>query len=262
MSYPWTVYKTWVTGEVLTASDLNQSLQTVITNSVPASIDDTSTNLAAMQVTRDPYPAASPSLAVTLAEEVQSLRYVMAQITGQAQWYIDPTTDLTLLAPKAGPTFTGTATFATVDVNTLFKGKGTVSADSADAGDIGEYVESNQTATVNAPTSTQLGDLTSISLTAGDWDVTGNVSWTENGSTTTVVEGGISVTTGNSATGLTYGVNRFQAEPATAAHDINIPVTSYRINVSSTTTVYLKFSATFSAGTPKAYGSIRARRRR
>ncbi len=151
---------------------------------------------------------------------------------------------------------------ATIEATTLLKGKGTATNDDAAAGYIGEYIESNQTSTVNAPTSTQLGDLTSISLTAGDWYVTGNVSWTLNGATATVVDGGISVTSGNSATGLTFGVNRFQGSLPVAAFDSNIPIASYRLSLSATTTVYLKYSSTYTGGPPKGYGSLRAERRR
>lgn len=138
---------------------------------------------------------------------------------------------------------------------------GTQTNDSANTGKIGEYKESNQTST-NFPATTVFGDLTSISLTAGDWDVTGSVGATLNGATMTAYSVGISTTTGNSTTGLTYGVNRFDGITPTANGDSAVVVADYRVSLASTTTVYLKYQATFSAGTPKAYGSIRARRMR
>ena len=89
MAYPWTAYKTWTTGEVLTAADLNNSFSSVITNSIPANIDDYSTNSTVMQTTTDPYPAAAVSLATALSGELERLRYVVKQITGKSQWYVD-----------------------------------------------------------------------------------------------------------------------------------------------------------------------------
>lgn len=89
MAYPWTAYKTWTTGEVLTAADLNNSFSTVITNSIPANIDDYSANSTVMQTSTDPYPAAAVSLATSLSGELERLRYIVKQITGKSQWYVD-----------------------------------------------------------------------------------------------------------------------------------------------------------------------------
>jgi hypothetical protein len=113
MAYPWTVYKTWTTGEILTAADLNSSMTQPISNSIPSSIDDYSANNAQMQSTADPYPAGVESLASTIAGELERLRYVIAQITGETQWYIDP--DVTLANIMSGSTsFAGTKNFTGV----------------------------------------------------------------------------------------------------------------------------------------------------
>jgi hypothetical protein len=53
-------------------------------------MDDYSTNAAQMKTVTDPYPASAESLATSLAGELERIRYVIKQITGQAQWYIDP----------------------------------------------------------------------------------------------------------------------------------------------------------------------------
>ena len=81
---------TVVTGQTITASERNNEHDNHINNATPTGIDDASSNLAAMQTTADPYPASSESLATDLAGELQRLRYLIAQLTGQAQWYIDP----------------------------------------------------------------------------------------------------------------------------------------------------------------------------
>jgi len=87
--------KTWV-AEVLTFADLNAEFNNILTNLTPAGVDDASTNAAAMQTTADPYPGGVASLPTSLEGELQRIRYLLAQITGEANWYVDP--DITLAA--------------------------------------------------------------------------------------------------------------------------------------------------------------------
>ena len=83
-------HTTRASGLTLTANIYNTDHQNHINNHNPEQMDDYSTDATEMQTTTDPYPAAAPSLATTLAEDLERLRYVMKQITGEAQWYIDP----------------------------------------------------------------------------------------------------------------------------------------------------------------------------
>ena len=145
--------------------------------------------------------------------------------------------------------------------------KGTAAADSAQAGSVGEVI----TATVATGSSISLTTITSanvtnIALTAGDWDVWGCVCFTL-GSTTTMgyLSGGINTTSAtlplNNA-----GVARQVGNGTNATTDVTmdpvLTVMPIRINVSSTTTVYLVARAKFGTSTCKAYGTIYARRRR
>lgn len=82
--------KTVTDGETILAADWNAEFDNVLTNLYPAKIDDASSNDAAMQTVADPYPASAISLATSLAEELHRLRYLVKQITGESQWYIDP----------------------------------------------------------------------------------------------------------------------------------------------------------------------------
>lgn len=66
----------------------------IINNLLPAKLDDYSVNNAQMDSTSDPFPGASQSLATTLAKELEHIRFILEQITGEANWYIDPDTDL------------------------------------------------------------------------------------------------------------------------------------------------------------------------
>jgi hypothetical protein len=116
------------------------------------------------------------------------------------------------------------------------------------AGFIGEQITNSATAVSlsNAIAKT----ITSISLTAGVWDVSGSVFFFNNG-VTTVLQAGISTTNntmpiGNAGVDFTY--NTPQGGTTTGwVTTLIVPVK--RILLSSTTTVYLIGSATFSTGT-------------
>lgn len=138
--------------------------------------------------------------------------------------------------------------------------KGTTTNDSAASGYIGEYVESVistfQTITNNVTSQ----NLTSISLTAGDWDVTGMVTFTINGSNIDMCYAGISLYSGSTDTDRVQGKNWLQTREPNVYVNTSVTIANYRISISSTTTVYLKVYAEFTSGNPKALGTISARR--
>lgn len=155
--------------------------------------------------------------------------------------------------------------FATGGIKAMYIGatqacylKGTSTNDDPAAGYYGEYIESVVTNRTTYPTSTQWGDLTSISLTAGDWDVTATLLQDTGIPTASSI--GISTTTGNSITGLVPGNNYLNCVLSTAGNDGGGCVPSYRMSLGSTTTVYLKIWTTYSSTAPKARGRISARR--
>ena len=141
---------------------------------------------------------------------------------------------------------------------------GTNKNDSAASGYIGEYISS--TVTYASPvtiTSTNISqDITSISLTAGDWDVWGSVGTVSAGTTTTSSAGGWTSTT--SATQPSYPNNgsMFSLDGITAggSHNILMPTGVQRISIASTTTVYLSAFVSFAVSTMQACGFIGARR--
>lgn len=138
---------------------------------------------------------------------------------------------------------------------------GSTTNDSAAAGIVGEYVVSAVSTAANVPgATTAWGDLTSISLTAGDWNVTGCVYVSLNSATCTLASAGISTTTGNASTGLNLGDNYFigPAPTSTIGSDFQIP--EYRLSLAATTTVYLKANCTYSAGNPQSVCRLSARR--
>jgi len=103
--------KTWI-AEVLTASDLNAEFDNIINNLDPDGIDDASATEGAMQAVADPYPASVSSLATNLRGEFQRLRYLIKQITGEAQWYIDPDVSLATI-------FSTYTTLANIQANAM-----------------------------------------------------------------------------------------------------------------------------------------------
>lgn len=142
-------------------------------------------------------------------------------------------------------------------------GKGTATNDSAAAGYIGEYISSTVLSGAGVSlTSVAAANVTSISLSAGDWDVWGSVGFTPAGSTVTTNQGGwISTTSATLPTVPNGGAEVFNAPIQTAGAASNLlPVGLMRLNISGTTTVYLSAFAQFSVSTETAYGFIGARR--
>ncbi len=138
---------------------------------------------------------------------------------------------------------------------------GTITNDNANAGYVGEYTSSAVAAgSAVALTTNVTANVTSISLTAGDWDVTGIVQYTP-GATTSVTQ----LTQGSSSTSATLGAQGSFSKFVTAASVLtavdpawNLPAT--RFSLAATTTIYLVSAATFTVSTLSAYGIIRARR--
>lgn len=140
--------------------------------------------------------------------------------------------------------------------------KGTTTNDNAAAGNIGESISSIVAvgAAVSLTTNT-IANVTSISLTAGDWDISGIVQFHPDVNTSvTNLVGSISATT------ATLDIsNRFVHRTAalvTGGLDFayGIPVT--RISLASPTTIYLTTFSLFTVSTLTAYGQIYARRAR
>ena len=143
---------------------------------------------------------------------------------------------------------------------------GTTTNDSADAGYFGEVLSSSvaQSGAVALAT-TVTSDIFSLDLTAGDWDVFGQVGFT-GGGTTTILDYGISLTSAtlpaNDVLAVpTGGEIRGSSTQNIVAADVTFAIYS-RVSVASSTTHFLVANATFAVGAVSAYGSIFARRSR
>jgi len=94
--------KVWSDDEDVTASDLNDEFDNILDNLIPTLIEDFSANASQMKSTVDPGEVGTESLATTLAGELQRLRFIIAEITGEDEWYESPSTSLAGLANAIG----------------------------------------------------------------------------------------------------------------------------------------------------------------
>lgn len=136
--------------------------------------------------------------------------------------------------------------------------KGTIAADNANAGSVGEFITA--TGTSVALTSSTPANVTSISLTAGDWDVFGGFQFTGASSAVSSAQScGISTTSATfGGAGTFSGIGWSTAANGGFAG----PTPTLRFNVSTTTTVFLVAQANYTPGTVSVSGTINARRRR
>lgn len=146
--------------------------------------------------------------------------------------------------------------------------QGTSTNDNAIAGDVGEFVTSTVAsgAAVSITTATPV-NITSISLTAGDWDIDGIIDFLPAATTSitqlvtavSLTANTLSTQPGGSGLGTDPLVTWNQAASVPAAV-VGLATATIRLSIAATTTVYLVASANFTVSTMTGYGTIRARR--
>jgi hypothetical protein len=141
--------------------------------------------------------------------------------------------------------------------------QGVVDGTTASQGYVGEAVQSFvAVGSAVALTTATAANVTSISLTPGDWDVDGNVNFTATSATTAA--GGV-FSSAVSTTSATLSVDGTESNDlpgplTTTSFKMSVTVPRKRLSLTTTTTVYLVGLASFSAGTVGGYGAISARR--
>lgn len=171
-------------------------------------------------------------------------------------------TNLFASPPSIGNSTPGTGAFTTLSSTGNFTPSqtngivGTTTNNNANAGSVGEHVTA--TGTGIALSTGVSANITSISLTAGDWELNGSTAFLPAAGTTIA-----GITTGISTTSATLPVVPFSAQiQATLTTGLNQGLTapSQRFSLSGTTTVFLVANAGFGTSTMTATGTIRARR--
>lgn len=159
----------------------------------------------------------------------------------------------------------GTGNILSVAGVALSKGQypGEPSTGSATAGNVGEYVESViVSGSAVALTTATPRNLTSISLTAGDWDISMSANFLPAATTNaTVMLASISTTTGTAdLTSGRFSQFALSSGVVTAGLNFTVPMPAVRFSLSATTTIFAVVSANFTVSTNSAWGIIHARR--
>lgn len=139
---------------------------------------------------------------------------------------------------------------------------GTNTNNAAAAGQIGEVISANVVAASAAALTSAVGaTVASIALTAGDWDVSGEV-WFSGTGTPNSLHGGINAVAATLPTDSSGATARHSVNTPFNAGAINVlPLRSCRVLLAAPATYYLVAEAGFT-GAVSAYGNIVARRRR
>jgi hypothetical protein len=138
---------------------------------------------------------------------------------------------------------------------------GVITNSNAAAGIVGEYITSSVASGSAVSLTTNVAiNITSISLTAGDWDVFGAIGLLPGVTTSlTFISGGQSSTSATLGALGTFFSHSIAAVVPGAVGQVS-PIPTTRVSLAATTTIYLVFSGTFTLSTLGAYGVISARR--
>lgn len=146
---------------------------------------------------------------------------------------------------------------------------GTTTNNSVNAGGVGELLTTTVAVGSAVALTTATGaNIASVSLTAGDWDVSVTADFTPAATTSiTVLQAGLGTTTAvllTQAGGGGVGTDPLASviQPATVpgAGPITLDAGPIRVLLSGTTTIFFVANCTFTVSTLSAYGTIRARR--
>ena len=145
---------------------------------------------------------------------------------------------------------------------------GVATNSNAAAGDVGEYVDATLLrSSATGQTSGATTNVVSISLTAGDWDVSAMVNW-RTAASTTAFNMGISTTSATLGGGDTFASSNADGNSQVtmtgmsinSSNDFCMTLPPVRVKLASTTTIYLCQSSNGAANKPNGYLSARRAR--
>jgi len=142
--------------------------------------------------------------------------------------------------------------------------KGVADGSNAAAGEIGQYISSSiPSSSAVSLSSGSPSNVTSVSLTAGDWDCAGVLNFYPAASTTQTVNlGGLNTVSATLPTRPGFGTYLEHRVAMGAGDNQGYSVGQRRVTVSATTTVYLVAQAAFAVSTETAGGFLGCRRMR
>jgi len=161
-----------------------------------------------------------------------------------------------------GPTLTNASSTTEFKfTNTTLGITGTATNNNAAVGVVGQLISSIVLASSPvALTDNIAANITSIALTAGDWNVWGNVRL--NGSTFNMDGAGVWASTVSAVQPTTEKVNAFEVDVGNELSVWGSSIPYQRVSLASPATLYLSTQCGFSTGTVAASGQIFARRAR
>jgi len=167
---------------------------------------------------------------------------------------------VTSVATGSGLTGGTITTTGTIAINPGTVPGITSSVAAAAAGIVGEVITSS--ATTTALTSGTGAAITSITLTAGDWDISFTANGTTSSSTSITDWSFVVSTTSASTTPIANSLLLHERVPAEADHSASFAHTAIQVLLSASTTYFLNVVSTFTGTAPTATGILRARRMR
>lgn len=180
-----------------------------------------------------------------------------------AQYFVDSdVSGAVLLAPSSAQTITTYGlTLPSITFSSTTGIVGTTTNNNAAAGSVGQAVSSviASGGTAIAITNNTPTDMTSISLTAGDWDVWGNIFFTYTGNST-LAQAWTATTSASTPFTADDSLCNANNYVLTSGEIQGISVPYQRYSLATTTTVYISGLAMLTTGTANMCGGIYARR--
>lgn len=173
-------------------------------------------------------------------------------------------TGISLNAPLLGETAPITTTPSGVRVSSsgIVAIKGDTTGANAQSGDYGEFISSTTAAEIPSTGSNQYFNVVSLTLTPGDWDISCMEVFNPNGATLTdaIIFCG-STASGDNTTGVVAGEN-FAHTTFSSTQEFQGAIPRYRMKVTENTQIWMKARMTHTVATPRARGTMSARRAR
>jgi hypothetical protein len=141
---------------------------------------------------------------------------------------------------------------------------GTATNDNASAGNVGEIITATvaQGSAVTLTTATP-ANITSVSLTAGDWDCNAVAGRTFGATTSiTILKSSLNTTSATDGSIALGTLVQFSTPAAVPVTDTTQQIGAARFSLNATTSVFLVADDTFTVSTDKGYGFLRCRRAR